>query len=76
MPNWWNPRWDRIRLIMTKHRGPRRQRALPLDDQSFLQLCQLLWVCFSFHLRPVGAPVAETGIGEPLLQATIGREHE
>ena len=56
--------------------NPRRSRALFLDDNALAECVQLGGDRRSLHLHPVGAPVAETGIGQPLLKAAVACEQE
>ena len=54
----------------------RRARLSPLDDHPFTQCLQLLFGHATLHLYPVVAPVAETWIGQALLESALVGEQQ
>ena len=63
-------------MFSSKTFGPCRPGALLFDHYPIAKGIQLALIRTALHLRPVGAPMAEAGVCQSLLKATIGGEEE
>ncbi len=65
-----------LNLFAAEMLSPSRQGLAPLHHHAITQLLQLLLRHCALHLHPIGAPVAEAGIGEALLEPPFSGEQQ
>jgi len=63
-------------VFSAKTLGPCRSGELLFDHHPIAKGIQLVLIRAALHLHPVGAPMAEAWVCQPLLQTTIGCEQE